>query len=79
MEIEIKLPKLGDDGPAEATVSFFYVAAGQEVKEGEDFVEMITDKATFSVPSPDSGRVKSILAKENQKVKVGQTLAVLEK
>jgi len=80
VEIEVKLPRLseGEDAPQEATVSFFYVEEGQTVRKGDDFVEMITDKATFNVPAPESGRVSKILVRENQKVKVGQTLAILE-
>lgn len=78
MEIEVRLPPLGEDAPDAATVSFFYFDEGQEVNEGDDFVEMVTDKATFNVPAPDSGRLKKILVKEDQKVKVGQTIAILE-
>ena len=77
-DFEVKLPPLGDGAPDEATVSFFFVEEGKEVKEGDDFCEMVTDKATFNVPSPVSGRVKKIAAKEEDVVKVGGLLAIVE-
>ena len=77
-DIEVKLPPLGESAPDAAKLSFFFVREGDDVKEGEDFCEMFTDKATFTVPSPLNGRVKQILVQENQSVKVGQPLAVVE-
>jgi len=79
-DTEVKLPSLGegDDAPDAANLSFFFVREGDAVKEGEDFCEMFTDKATFTVPCPLNGRVKQILVQENQSVKVGQPLAVVQ-
>jgi len=78
MEIEIKLPDLGDDAPDEATLSFFFVEEGESINEGDDLAEMVTDKATFNVPCPASGTVKRLLVKEDDVVKVGGVMAVLE-
>lgn len=77
-ETEVKLPSLGDGAPDAANLSFFFVREGDDVKEGQDFCEMFTDKATFTVPCPLNGRVTRILAQENQSVKVGQPLAVIQ-
>ena len=77
-EIEVKLPPLGKDAPDEATVSFFFTGEGDPVKEGDDFCEMFTDKATFTVPSPVNGTLKRILVQENESVQVGQVLAIVE-
>ncbi len=77
-DTEVKLPSLGDGAPDAANLSFFFVREGDVVKEGQDFCEMFTDKATFTVPCPINGRVKRILVQENQSVKVGQPLAVVE-
>ncbi len=77
-EQKIRVPSLGDDGPDEATVSFFYAAEGEQVKKDEKVAELLTDKATFDVTSPVDGTVKRILAKEDDTVKVGQVLAVIE-
>ena len=77
-DVEVKLPPLGKDAPEKATLSFFFIQEGSAVKEGEDFCEMFTDKATFTVPCPLNGRVKRILVQENQSVKVGDPLAIVE-
>jgi len=77
-DIEVRLPELGDDAPNEATISFFMVAEGESIGKDDDLVEVLTDKATFNVPSPMSGKVKRICAKEDDVVKVGDILAVIE-
>ncbi len=74
---EVKLPELGED-INEATISYWLYQEGDEVKEGEDLVEMTTDKATFNVPSPVSGVLKEISAEEGETIKVGQKLAGIE-
>ncbi|MCD5397740.1 biotin/lipoyl-binding protein [candidate division NPL-UPA2 bacterium] len=74
---EIKLPELGEE-VKEATVSYWLHEEGDKVKEGEDLVEMTTDKATFNVPVPTSGILKEISVEEGELVKVGQKLAVIE-
>jgi pyruvate dehydrogenase E2 component (dihydrolipoamide acetyltransferase) len=78
MPFSVKLPPLGDDAPDEAEVSFWYVEEGEAVEEGQDMVEMITDKAAFTVPAPVSGTIRTITAKEGEKVKVGQVMAIVE-
>jgi pyruvate/2-oxoglutarate dehydrogenase complex dihydrolipoamide acyltransferase (E2) component len=78
MDVEVKLPDLGKDAPNEATLSFFYFEVGQEVKEGDDFAEFVTDKASFSVPSPVTGKVKKLLLKEGDVLKVGKGMAIVE-
>jgi len=78
MPFSFKLPPLGDDAPDEAEVSFWYVEEGEAVEEGQDMVEMITDKAAFTVPAPVSGTVRTIAVREGEKVKVGQVMAIVE-
>lgn len=82
-QVEVRLPDLaeasGDDEAGEtATVSFVYCEAGDEVSEGDDLVEMVTDKASFTVPAPGSGTVKRVLVEEDRKVKTGDLLCILE-
>jgi pyruvate/2-oxoglutarate dehydrogenase complex dihydrolipoamide acyltransferase (E2) component len=78
MALEMVLPDLGEDAGDEAEVSFWYVEEGDAVEEGQDMVEMVTDKAAFNVPSPVTGTLVQIVAKDNAVVNVGQTLAVIE-
>ena len=78
MEKQIPLPDLGEDAPDEAKLSFFFVEEGEEIAEGDDLAEMVTDKATFNVPAPVSGVIKKLLAAEDETVKGGAPLAIVE-
>ncbi len=77
MVVEFKLPDLGE-GVAEGEIVKWLVAEGQEIKEDQPMVEVMTDKATVQIPSPVTGKVRQILAKEGQTVKVGTSLLVLD-
>ena len=70
--------KLADITGDKATVSFLYFGAGDKVGEGDDLIEMVTDKATFNVPCPKSGVVRSMLVAENDEVKVGGPICLLD-
>lgn len=78
MEKEVVLPELGEDAPDEAEVSFWYAQVGDTIEEGEDLVEMVTDKAAFTVPSSTGGTVKEILVDEGDMADVGQAIAVID-
>jgi 2-oxoglutarate dehydrogenase complex dihydrolipoamide succinyltransferase (E2) component len=77
MTVEFKLPDLGE-GVAEGEIVKWLVSEGQQIKEDEPMVEVMTDKATVQIPSPATGTVKQILAKEGQTVKVGTNLVILD-
>ena len=78
MRVEVELPEVEGNNGDEATVSFWYVEEDEEVEEGEDLVEMITEKTTFNVTAPVSGRLVEIVAQEGDVVKVGDIMAMLE-
>lgn len=73
----ITLPPLAE-GVDKANISYWYKQPGDSVKEGEDLVELVTDKATFNMPSPASGKVKELLVSEGDAAKVGQAIATIE-
>lgn len=75
---EFKLPSLGEDAGDQATVSFWYAEVGEDVQTSQSVVEMMTDKATFDVPCPVSGKLLEVRAKDGDKVKVGQVLGIIE-
>ena len=77
MAREFKLPDLGE-GVAEGEIVKWLVSEGNDIKEDQPMVEVMTDKATVQIPSPTTGKVKQILAKEGQTVKVGTTLVILD-
>jgi len=73
----VTLPPLAE-GVDKASISFWYKQPGEAVKTGEDLVELVTDKATFNMPSPANGKIKELLVGEGDSAKVGQTIAVIE-
>lgn len=75
--IKVILPELGE-GIEKATVTYWYFQEGDCIKEGDDLVEISTDKATFNLPSPATGKLTEILYEEGATVEVGETLAVIE-
>lgn len=76
-DVEVKLPELGKDAGDSAKVSFWYVDPGEAVAEGANLVQMLTDKATFDVPSPLAGTVKELRADEDQQVSVGDVICII--
>ena len=74
---KVILPELGE-GIRSATICCWHLRVGDAVKEGDDVVELVTDKATFNVPAPQAGTLKQILVDEGKEAPVGSTLAIIE-
>ncbi len=75
--IKVVLPELAQ-GISKATVSYWYSKEGESIAEKDDLVEMVTDKATFNLPSPATGMVSQIFFKEGDSVQVGEVLGIIE-
>ncbi len=75
MALEFRLPDLGE-GLTEGEIVKWLVVPGQEVKEGQPFVQVETDKALVEIPAPRSGVVLALLAQEGERVQVGRVIAV---
>ena len=73
---DFKLPDLGE-GVTEAEIDRWLVQEGQEIKEDDPLVEVITDKATAEIPSPYSGKVARLHVKEGDIVPVGTVLVTI--
>jgi pyruvate dehydrogenase E2 component (dihydrolipoamide acetyltransferase) len=71
--MDIKLPRLSE-GVDSGTVVNILVAEGQQIKKDQPFMELETQKAVGSIPSPESGTVTKIHVKEGMEVAVGQVL-----
>jgi len=70
---EFKLPDIGE-GVHEGEIVKWMVKEGDAIKENDPMVEVMTDKVTVEIPSPFTGKVLRILAKEGETVKVGSVL-----
>ena len=76
MVYEFRLPDIGE-GVAEGEVVKWHVKEGEEVKENQPLVEIMTDKVNVEIPSPKKGTIQRLMAKEGEVVKVGQVLIVI--
>ena len=76
MALEFKLPDIGE-GIAEGEIVKWHVAVGDQVAEHQTVVEVMTDKATVEIPSPQAGTIESIDAAEGDVIPVGDVIFVL--
>src|SRR3989454_7553551 len=70
MAREFKLPDIGE-GVHEGEVVKWFVKEGDPIRENDPVVEVMTDKVTVQIPSPVTGKVLQLRAKEGEVVKVG--------
>ena len=75
--LEFKLPDIGE-GVAEGEIVQWHVKPGEKVVEEQDFVEVMTDKATVMIPCPVDGVVGELLAAEGDIVPVHTAIAMLK-
>jgi len=74
---EFRLPDIGE-GIAEGEVVKWLVKEGDNIKENQPLVEIMTDKVNVEIPSPKQGIIQKLMAKEGEVVKVGQALLSIE-
>lgn len=75
-EFLLKTPDLGDTDKIEL-IQWNY-KPGDKINQGDEIIELVTDKAAFPVESPFSGTLKSILLPAGSIVKKGEILGILE-
>ncbi len=74
---EFKLPDLGE-GIHEGEVLKWYVQPGDVVEEDAPLVDVETDKAAVTIPSPRGGSVVSVAGEVGDVVETGQVIAVID-
>src|SRR5215467_1033276 len=77
MPIKVMMPKLGES-VAEGTVGRWLKQVGDLIELDEPLVEIVTDKISTELPSPVAGRLTKILVQQDQTVKVGAEIALVE-
>ena len=75
-EIEFKMPNLGES-IKEAAIITWFKNVGDTIEDDEMFLEVATDKVDSEVPSNVSGTIVEILFKENDVIKIGETIAII--
>ncbi|MEX2016738.1 MAG: biotin/lipoyl-containing protein [Candidatus Hydrogenedentales bacterium] len=78
MKIDVMLPGLGEEGVDAVTVSQWLVEPGARLQEGDDLLEITTDKAAFTVPAPRRGTLAETRVTPGQQIKVGETICTFE-
>lgn len=74
---EFKLPDIGE-GVTEGEIVNWLVSEGDQVSEDQEMVEVMTDKATVTIGSPKSGKIKELRGAVGDVVPVGQVLVVYD-
>ena len=74
--IHIRMPDLGD--VAQAVVVQWLHPIDAQLAEGDDLLEVETEKTTFVIPAPATGRLSKILVPETMSVTMGKVLGEIE-
>ena len=70
---DFKLPDIGE-GVVEGEIVDWHVSVGDTVSEDDPIVDVMTDKATVTIPSPVSGVVTSLSGEIGDMIAVGSVL-----
>lgn len=76
MAKKFKMPDIGE-GLTEGEIGKWLVQEGDQVKENDPLVEVLTEKVNVEIPSPFGGTVLKLLAEEGEVVEVGEPIVVI--
>lgn len=68
--MDVRLPRLGE-GADSGTVATIFVKEGDTVRKDQPVLELESEKAVASIPTPVSGTITKIYVKEGDEIKVG--------
>ena len=77
MLIDVKVPQLSES-VSEATLLNWHKQAGEYVNEGENLIDIETDKVVLELPAIKSGRLLNVLKRDGEKVESGEVIAQLD-
>ena len=77
MRYIFNFPDIGE-GLEEGTILEWYVKKGQEVKTGDNLVQMETDKVVADIPSPRDGTIVALFGEVGDIAIVGEPLVEIE-
>ncbi|MDX1502759.1 MAG: biotin/lipoyl-containing protein, partial [Thermoanaerobaculia bacterium] len=78
MAVDVIMPQMGES-IAEGTITRWLVQEGEEVERDQPLFEISTDKVDAEIPSPESGVLVEIVAKEGDTVEVNEVVARIGK
>ncbi|RJY08714.1 dihydrolipoamide acetyltransferase family protein [Aurantiacibacter aquimixticola] len=71
------MPDIGE-GITEAEIVAWHKKVGDRIEEDEEFVDMMTDKATVPLESPVTGKILEVAGEAGDMVAIGSPLIVVE-
>ncbi len=77
MVYNFKLVDIGE-GIVEGEISKWFVKKGDNVKENQPLVEVITEKVTVELPSPVNGKIIEVGPDSGEIIKVGETIVIID-
>ena len=77
MAIELKVPEVGES-ITEVQISEWLKAEGDNVKQDEPVAVVDSEKTTFDLPAPHTGKLTKILHQAGETVAVGAVVAHFE-
>jgi 2-oxoglutarate dehydrogenase E2 component (dihydrolipoamide succinyltransferase) len=77
MQIEVKVPQLSES-VSEATLVSWHKQPGEAVAEGENLIDIETDKVVLELPAIKSGMLTKILKQNGDKVTSSEVIALLD-
>ena len=77
MRVEVKVPQLSES-VAEATLLSWNVKVGEAVKQGQNLIDIETDKVMMELPAPGNGVLAEIVRDAGSVVKSGELIAVID-
>ena len=77
MNIEIRIPQLSES-VTEATLVTWHKQVGEAVAEGENLIDIETDKVVLELPAQKSGVLSKIIKGDGEKVVSGEVIALLD-
>lgn len=75
--IEVKVPQLSES-VSEATLLTWNKQVGEAVEEGENLIDVETDKVVLELPAVKAGVITKLLKNNGDKVTSGEVIAVLD-
>ena len=77
MLIEIKVPALSES-VTEGTLLSWHKKEGEAVAQGENLIDLETDKVVLELPAPQAGVLSRIVKQDGEVVRPGEVLALLD-
>ena len=78
MNIEVEVPDLGNDSGDHATVVEWHFEEGEAVEQGEILLEVACESGVIYVPCPRAGTLIERIVEEDEIVRVGEPVALME-